>query len=297
MFLLTERHTHAKIQKGKGGPSIKGNICKFVPIRSAGDNALNTIHFVYETNPQAMAALRLAATHIVGLVTSGMGSLEKSRAPYALQKGDLFFIFPDEQYSIINQGDLSYIYIDYVGARASKNMESLKIRREQPVYQARDTMLSNFWEHALQIAHHGNLSMLSESVLLYTFSVIGNTMLPIKQDMDGDITARLQKYVNANFHDPALSLDSVSRAFSYSRKYLSNVFREKTGVKFSQYLKTIRIQHACFLMEQGFSCVKDIAQLCGFEDPMYFSREFKKLMGLCPRQHIQTVQKNKESQE
>ena len=28
------------------------------------------------------------------LVTSGMGSLEKSRAPYALQKGDLFFIFP-----------------------------------------------------------------------------------------------------------------------------------------------------------------------------------------------------------
>lgn len=285
------------MQEERGEPSITGNICKFVPIRGSGDNALHTIHFVYETNPQTMAAFRLAATHIIGLVISGMGSLEKSRAPYPLQKGDLFFIFPDEQYSILNQGDLSYIYIDYIGARASKIMESLKIRREQPVYQERDAMLSSFWEHALQIAHHGNLSMLSESVLLYTFSVIGNAMLPLKQDRDGDITVRLQKYINANFHDPALSLDSVSRAFSYNRKYLSKVFREKTGVKFSQYLKTVRIQHACFLMEQGFSCVKDIAQLCGFEDSMYFSREFKKLMGLCPRQHIQTVQKNRGAQE
>ena len=59
----------------------------------------------------------------------------------------------------------------------------------------------------------------------------------------------------------------------------------------SEYIATIRIQYACTLMEQGLSSVSDIALLCGFSDPLYFSKVFKKRMGISPRAHINEIRK------
>ncbi|MBQ1222950.1 MAG: helix-turn-helix transcriptional regulator, partial [Oscillospiraceae bacterium] len=54
------------------------------------------------------------------------------------------------------------------------------------------------------------------------------------------------------------------------------------------YLNTLRIRHACVLIEQGISGVKDISNLCGFSDPMYFSRLFKAKLGVSPREYVRT---------
>ena len=79
--------------------------------------------------------------------------------------------------------------------------------------------------------------------------------------------------------------------FSYcSFKILGKYLNE--GI--TEYLNTVRIQQACALMEQGFTSIKDIALLCGYKDPLYFSRVFKKEMKVSPREHLAEIEKIKE---
>ena len=62
---------------------------------------------------------------------------------------------------------------------------------------------------------------------------------------------------------------------------MEGVFKEDVGSSFTEYVKNIRIQYAVFLMEHGITTVKNLALLCGFTDPYYFSNVFKEVVAIC----------------
>ena len=93
---------------------------------------------------------------------------------------------------------------------------------------------------------------------------------------------RAVEMVEKDFSDAELSLATVAERLGYNQKYLSHAFKEKMGVGFSRYLRTVRIKHAVFLIEHGVESVKNVAYLCGFSDPLYFSAVFKQSVGCSP---------------
>ena len=70
-------------------------------------------------------------------------------------------------------------------------------------------------------------------------------------------------------------------------KYLSESFKKRMGMGFSRYLKNLRVKHAVFLMEHGVVSIKNVAFLCGFRDPLYFSKVFRADMGISPKEYLQ----------
>ena len=77
----------------------------------------------------------------------------------------------------------------------------------------------------------------------------------------------------------------VAEKLGYNGKYLSHVFREKTGVRYSEYLRSLRIKYAVSLFEHGIDSVKNVAVLSGFSDAMYFSTVFKESVGVSPKEY------------
>ncbi len=59
------------------------------------------------------------------------------------------------------------------------------------------------------------------------------------------------------------------------------------GTTFSEYLKTLRLRHAVFLIEQGITSVKNVALLSGYRDPLYFSKVFRQSLGVSPSEFIE----------
>ena len=82
-----------------------------------------------------------------------------------------------------------------------------------------------------------------------------------------------------------LSLASVAAEVGYHKKYLSHRFRLYTGVGFNRYLKDLRVKNAVFLMDNGVHSVKNVALLCGFGDPLYFSKVFRETVGISPKNY------------
>lgn len=93
------------------------------------------------------------------------------------------------------------------------------------------------------------------------------------------------EYIEKNYADSEVSLNSVCSALAMSTSYFSAVFKNHTGETFIEALTKKRIEKAKALLEQTGKRTYEIAELVGFSDAHYFSVAFKKATGKTPREY------------
>ena len=74
-----------------------------------------------------------------------------------------------------------------------------------------------------------------------------------------------------------------------SNSYFSHTFRQRMGVSPMRFLNNLRIEKAKDFLMTNSMPVATAAQLAGFEDPLYFSRVFKKYTGIAPNEFYHSV--------
>lgn len=91
-----------------------------------------------------------------------------------------------------------------------------------------------------------------------------------------------------NLNNPDFDLSTAIESTGYNKGYFRKIFKEFTGSSPVNYFQKLRIEYAKSLMNQyGKSRnITDIALSCGFKDPLYFSRVFKKLEGMSPSDYV-----------
>lgn len=89
-------------------------------------------------------------------------------------------------------------------------------------------------------------------------------------------TSDALKFVNENYAKE-ITLEDIAGFLEVSPSYLSKIFKKDTGMNLTQYVNSLRIQHAKRLLETTNKRVYEIAQETGFQSTAYFCRIFKKL--------------------
>ena len=67
--------------------------------------------------------------------------------------------------------------------------------------------------------------------------------------------------------------------------YFSKIFKDELGLNFIEYLTSVRIEKAKELLTESDMSMKEICGACGYTDPNYFSRSFKKNVGVTPTEY------------
>lgn len=93
-----------------------------------------------------------------------------------------------------------------------------------------------------------------------------------------------KEYIQNNYSRD-ISLDDVSRTVNISPYYFSKIFKEETGEGFVEYLTGIRMEKAKELLNTTEYSMKEICSMVGYADPNYFSRSFKKNVGVTPTEY------------
>lgn len=88
-----------------------------------------------------------------------------------------------------------------------------------------------------------------------------------------------------------VKLEELARQAGFSVPHYSALFKRKTGYPPMAYFQRLKMQHASQLLVLTDTHVDQIARAVGLEDPLYFSRLFKKIIGLSPR-HFRAGRKN-----
>ncbi len=99
-----------------------------------------------------------------------------------------------------------------------------------------------------------------------------------------DVIYRAQVYIKGHFAEE-ISLEDVSRMVDISPYYFSKLFKQEVGSSFIEYLTKVRIRHAKKYLEQPANSIKQVCAMCGYSDPNYFSRIFKKYEGITPSEY------------
>ncbi|MBR6451941.1 MAG: response regulator [Lachnospiraceae bacterium] len=105
-----------------------------------------------------------------------------------------------------------------------------------------------------------------------------------KQKQNSSSVEIAKGYILKNYNKD-ISLDDVSREVDISPYYFSKLFKEETGENFIEYLTGIRIEEAKKLLTSSRLSMKEICAQVGYADPNYFSRIFKKTVGVTPTEY------------
>lgn len=95
------------------------------------------------------------------------------------------------------------------------------------------------------------------------------------------LVQRACRYIEAHYRED-ICLDELARLTGFSSFYLSRVFKQQRGVSFTDYLTAIRIERAKELLRDPTANVKEVSCLAGYADPNYFTRVFKRVVGVTP---------------
>ena len=102
-----------------------------------------------------------------------------------------------------------------------------------------------------------------------------------KHDGGDQLIFEIKTYVADNYMSD-ISLDDVAKRVCLNPTYVSELFKKKTGENFSKHLIDFRIEMAKDLLKDVRYKIVDVSEMVGYKDSKYFSRLFKKRVGVNP---------------
>ena len=253
------------------------NICKFsTPLIT---NSLYISQFIFETEAETMKKPVNLNENRMYLISKGNGKMAINKEEVSFQVGDLIFGFKGEKVTVTEINKCEFMYIDFDGTRATELLRRFAIIDSNRKFPGFDGLIP-FWKESLSRASKENIDLSAESILLYSFS-----RFSALTKKGNPLVNKIIELSEENFKSNEFSINSIAEELGYNSKYISHIFKEKTGVTYSEYLRDLRIKYAISLFDHGLDSVKNVAVLSGFSDPLYFSTVFKKCIGVTPKEY------------
>lgn len=117
---------------------------------------------------------------------------------------------------------------------------------------------------------------------------IYNYLLNKSSDQNNKLISMAKKFVKENVAN-VINLQDVASRLNISSGYLSTIFKQSTGISFIDYVTEIKIEEAKKLLKESNYKIYEIAEMTGYENAYYFSKVFKKVTGITPREYIAKV--------
>ena len=91
-------------------------------------------------------------------------------------------------------------------------------------------------------------------------------------------------YLNEHFSEK-ITLEKVAKELSFSANYIGKLFKSQMKCSFNDYLNTMRLKHACHLLNSTNMPIKEIANVSGYSSVEYFMYSFKNKMMMTPGEY------------
>lgn len=131
----------------------------------------------------------------------------------------------------------------------------------------------------------------AELVLAALGDLIVSYMIVCRSNVEySDPVEKIRASIRRNYTRPDYALDEVIREMPFHYDYLRKLFKKEVGVSPLEYMTSLRMKNSATLLTDMWTnqySITEIAQMCGFEDALYFSRVFKKYYGCAPTKFAQ----------
>ncbi|WP_431482485.1 AraC family transcriptional regulator [Pseudomonas solani] len=230
--------------------------------------------------------LRLAPDdHLLIYCRAGQGWLETGDGRLDVVGGDLLLLPKGRMhaYGADSQRPWSIYWVHFEGELVEDFLRPLGpagLRRigAQPRLLADFDALLGLRRHGLNPLHFVHAAHQLQTLLTSLAVLPARGVLKSGRVLDIDA---VQAVMRAHLHD-SLNLDQLAAQFKLSRFHFAKTYRALTGHAPIQDFIQLKMAHACRLLDEGDQGIRQIAEQLGYEDVYYFSRLFRKVVGMAP---------------
>lgn len=242
---------------------------------------------------------------IFAYVKEGSITIDTAANTYSLQKGDIYFISPNQKYKVdnhhncfvdiilLNLSNPAAVTQEFIPQRIIRGLATgncthfAKLSPGEPYY---TELLSDF--RAVFKAENEKFDyfqLLVHGKLYNMFYIMFSTGMIRIFDVETQgkkyrALRRITDYVNENFCE-TITLDSIAEETGLSRYYISHLFKELINTTFIGYLNELRLSRAALLLSTTDTPIIDIAGMSGFNNISNFNRAFKMFFNTTPSKY------------
>ncbi|MGN0592891.1 MAG: AraC family transcriptional regulator [Ruminococcus sp.] len=209
---------------------------------------------------------------------------------YSVKSMQGFMIFPGQITTYIADQELpwEYVWLEFDGLRVKSILEAAGLTKDAPVYRAKSKSLrEDMMNEMLYITRNRNSSPFHLIGHLYLFldylarSSAGMHIQQGSQLRDFYIHEALT-FIEHNFQND-ISVEDIASVCGLNRSYFGKIFKQAVGKSPQEFLLSYRMAKAAELLKLTQLSIGDISNAVGYENPLHFSRAFKNIYGISPR--------------
>ena len=222
----------------------------------------------------------------------GRGTITIKNTRYELLP-DYFFIIPQNishSYCADEQDPWSIYWIHFSGCKAKQfsriSLQPIPIERSKTSrVNERIELFAEIFRniergYSIETLEYINLCL---HHLLASFTHLNQYRL-IKAHAEKDVISQSINFMLENLNRK-LRLEELASQVMLSTSHYSRLFLDRTGHSPIDYFIQLKIQRACRLLDNTDWSIAEVAREMGFEDQFYFSRQFRKVMDMSPREY------------
>ncbi len=220
--------------------------------------------------------------------TGGEGRFSFEDETLSYSKGDIVVIPPNTPH--MNSSDVGFTNI-----HANISDATLPFKEPIVISDDSDGHILRAFTDAL---YYYSGKMDNRQIIVAAFgNLIVNYVIAFKNNKPlRNVVEAIKSDIMRNFTNCDYELDKYLKTIPFSYDYLRKLFKSEMGMTPHNYLISLRMQmaekHLCSThgVEQNIS---QIAYICGFSEPLYFSRVFKKNFGCSPKAYAEKIRREK----
>lgn len=229
-----------------------------------------------------------ADQYILIYCTDGKGCIELEGTCYELHASDVFCIPRGKRhkYYADKENPWSILWVHFKGENVKyfPIQEGRIVRINSKHSNNRMTMLFKILFRVLERNYTlGNFIYISQILSLILSEVYFREKIDESTTQDRHVTAVI-RYMYENLHRN-LTLESIADEIELSKSYLHSIFKEQTGKSPIEFFIHLKMQEACKLLKSTNLYIYEVSAKLGYEDQYYFSRIFKKVVGISPKEY------------
>lgn len=243
-------------------------------------------------------------------VDAGSVEIDRNNETNYLKQGEIIFHKPKEFHTLrADKKTASNVFvISFVCSSEYMNFFKNKILRvPQELKKHISAILQEYEETFILMAQEdikleikenppvGSQQMIRTHLEQFLISLIRNEedtrdlrIFPSKETMENHIVLQMIKTIETSVYK-RISASEICESISYSKPYLYKLFKKATGHTLLDYIVMNKIKEAKKLIREGNYNFTQISDMLNFDNPHYFTRVFKRVTGITPREYKNSV--------
>ena len=234
--------------------------------------------------------------YLIHYILSGRGVFSCGGNLHRLGVGDGFLVVPSQliSYCADEAEPWTYCWVGFNGSDAKRLMEQTGLLDREPVFHYEgDNLLERLLTDICNVSGStpSEEARMEAGLLLFLAALMERFGKPAEPRESGyGYVKKAVKYIEYNYSGD-VSVSSIAASAGISRSHLYRLFMQHISMPPNEYLMRYRIGKAAGLLKEGLT-VGEAAYSTGFSDQLYFSRVFRKYMGVPPSRYAASAQDN-----